>query len=241
MTSGSLNKTGKWQDGGHLRGMEEPMKEILLTRGMKTVVDDEDYERLLPYKWQAVKTWPRTCLIYAGRQRLPSKVGISYLHRELCSPLDPGLVVHHKNGDTLDNRRDNLQIMSIADHSRYHQSVQSYPHPNRSPYKPRGTRTKPHKEELRAAASMLINVSLLLIAQKSTAAEARTPQRYNLAGAGTILGLSRERVRQIATKRAIGRFTPGHWSFTDGDIALMRKLRGRGAIRVPSIFASVPE
>lgn len=34
--------------------------------------------------------------------------------------LDPGLVVHHRNGDKQDNRLDNLEVMSCAEHTALH-------------------------------------------------------------------------------------------------------------------------
>lgn len=34
----------------------------------------------------------------------------------------PGCVVHHRNKNTLDNRQENLEIMSRSDHSRLHQT-----------------------------------------------------------------------------------------------------------------------
>jgi hypothetical protein len=35
-------------------------------------------------------------------------------------PLPEGMIVHHKNGDPRDNRPENLEAMTQADHLRYH-------------------------------------------------------------------------------------------------------------------------
>lgn len=58
------------------------------------------------------------------------KVGIPnvwrYEHRvvaaqKLGRPLRPGEVVHHINGDTLDNRPENLEVMTNQAHAHHHQ------------------------------------------------------------------------------------------------------------------------
>ncbi len=79
------------------------MKEIPLTKGFVALVDDEDFERLSVHRWHMVTA-------YAGRKvRNGDRVGATMMHRELMSP-PPGMVVDHINGDTLDNRKNNLRV-----------------------------------------------------------------------------------------------------------------------------------
>ena len=81
------------------------MKEIELTQGKKSIVDDEDFEILSKFKWYASfnsKTF------YAMR----SFDGTTALmHREILRP-EPGQIVDHKNGNGLDNRKSNLRVCS---------------------------------------------------------------------------------------------------------------------------------
>ena len=82
-------------------------KEIPLTQGKVAIVDDEDYERLKGYSWQYNRKRG-----YA--QRIAEKNGkraAVYLHREIMQP-PPGMQVDHINGDKLDNRRNNLRIVT---------------------------------------------------------------------------------------------------------------------------------
>ncbi len=75
---------------------------IPLTQGLFSIVDDEDYEYLMQWKWQ---TQFNHCGIpYAVRQ------GIR-MHR-LLSGLQKGdgKIVDHRNCNSLDNRRHNLRI-----------------------------------------------------------------------------------------------------------------------------------
>lgn len=83
------------------------MKRITLTRGLTTIVDDEDYEELIKHKWHAVGKRGK---FYATRWVNNENGGTSIsMHRQLTNA-PKGSQGDHINGDCLDNRRDNLRI-----------------------------------------------------------------------------------------------------------------------------------
>ena len=80
---------------------------IPLSRGFETLVSPEDAP-LAKKKWYAgtthpAKTYAMRVEIVDGRKRAV------YLHRLIASA-GPGQIVDHINGNTLDNRRDNLRL-----------------------------------------------------------------------------------------------------------------------------------
>lgn len=81
---------------------------ILLTQGMQTVVDDEDYEVLSQYKWRARKgrndhTW------YVVRTDYSNGKHDIQMHRQIMN--DPyGCHVDHEDGNGLNNCRSNLRV-----------------------------------------------------------------------------------------------------------------------------------
>jgi hypothetical protein len=85
------------------------MKRIALTQGKFALVDDADFKRLSALKWCARKD-SKTDTFYALRH-LPREMGGAsvLMHREIMSPL-PVEKVDHKDGDGLNNQRDNLRI-----------------------------------------------------------------------------------------------------------------------------------
>lgn len=89
------------------------MKEIELTHGYKTIVDDEDYEMLNQYHWCANidKRRPEKC---GSKIRVIGSVeGKTYLmHRYLTGADKTDTEVDHINGNSLDNRRSNLRIVT---------------------------------------------------------------------------------------------------------------------------------
>ena len=83
------------------------MKEIRLTQGVSAIVDDDIYEYLSSWKWQAEKT------NYGYRAFRTQKTGFIkkkkiYMHREILKISDD-LQVDHINHNTLDNRACNLR------------------------------------------------------------------------------------------------------------------------------------
>jgi len=80
-------------------------KIIELTKGFTTVVDDDDYERLIRYSWYAKKNHKK---YYAQRR---SGLNHYQMHDEITPP-PPGLTVDHINGDSLDNQKCNLRFAS---------------------------------------------------------------------------------------------------------------------------------
>ena len=79
------------------------MKEIELHNGMKTIVDDEDYEFLNRFTWTAQRgrtTW--YCITTIDRECVP-------MHR-LITKAPKGLEVDHEDHNGLNNQRSNLRI-----------------------------------------------------------------------------------------------------------------------------------
>lgn len=95
------------------------MKHIPLTQGKLTVVDDEDYEWLMQWKWNARRD--RAGRWYAARA-IPDltkrhKQTAVLMHRVITNA-PPDMWVDHKNHNALDNRRDNLRVCTPAGNSR---------------------------------------------------------------------------------------------------------------------------
>jgi hypothetical protein len=83
------------------------MKTIPLTQGKVAIVDDEDFELLNQWKWNAYKN---NNTFYA-RRRIPGTNKKITMHRQIADA-PAGVLVDHKNGNGLDNQRSNLRKAS---------------------------------------------------------------------------------------------------------------------------------
>jgi hypothetical protein len=81
------------------------MKELITINGYKAIVDDSDYERLVKYRWYYLNTSKHKKYLMANRV----VEGHKFLHRFVLNAPE-GKVVDHIDGNTLDNRKCNLQI-----------------------------------------------------------------------------------------------------------------------------------
>lgn len=90
------------------------MREIELTKGYVALVDDEDYERINCYLWQAMST---RSTAYAVRQLARSTKPL-LMHNAILPPVE-GKEINHKNYDGLDNRKENLEHLSHSENTRH--------------------------------------------------------------------------------------------------------------------------
>lgn len=85
------------------------MKYIKLTKGKFAKVDDSDFEQVNQFRWFYVGDDCRKG--YAERKQANGKYKqkVIRMHRFICDA-PPEFHVDHINGDTLDNRRENLRL-----------------------------------------------------------------------------------------------------------------------------------
>ncbi len=87
-------------------------RRIYLGEGEWTIVEPQDYYWLSRYQWSIIGNGRK---FYAIRNIVvrPRKTKILNLHRAIMDA-PAGLMVDHKNGDSLDNRRANLRLATRA-------------------------------------------------------------------------------------------------------------------------------
>jgi len=91
------------------------MKEIRLTQGYLTLVDDEDFEYLSQWKWYAIRTGRN---MYATRNESSLQKKTIYMHREIIGNIENGFGVDHIDHNSLNNQRSNLRVASRAENLR---------------------------------------------------------------------------------------------------------------------------
>lgn len=83
-------------------------REIILSNGGVTIVDDDCFEWLSQWRWFRSGKAPNA---YAGRtlSKGVNQWTVGYMHRVIAGAMGDE-VVDHANGDPLDNRRANLRV-----------------------------------------------------------------------------------------------------------------------------------
>lgn len=83
------------------------MKQIPLTQGKFAIVDDDDYEKLVQFKWH-IMVATNNHKYAVRRVKINGKQKAILMHREIMKASD-GFDIDHRNGNGLDNRRFNLR------------------------------------------------------------------------------------------------------------------------------------
>lgn len=86
---------------------------IPLTQDKFVIIDAEDYYKIQEYKW-TVSHEKSGCYAVAYIRRGTTKTVIR-MHRLLCPEPCQGMIVDHINGNTLDNRKCNLQACTRSE------------------------------------------------------------------------------------------------------------------------------
>lgn len=89
------------------------MKRIPLTKGKFALVDDEDFEFLMQWKWCCLKADKDHYYAYRTESFGDSKNGV-LMHRFLLNLSDKDIFVDHINGNGLDNRRENIRAVTVS-------------------------------------------------------------------------------------------------------------------------------
>lgn len=94
------------------------MPKVPLAQGQVAIVDDEDFERVSAFEWEA-RWHPGTRTFYAVRKVWVGRkvVQTVALHRWILNAPE-GVLVDHRDGNTLDCRKANLRTATHAQNSR---------------------------------------------------------------------------------------------------------------------------
>jgi len=83
------------------------MKEIELSKGYITLVDDEDFEYLNQWKWLSLVR--NNCSYAIRREKVNGKIKVILMHN-LIMPCRKGVLIDHKDRNSLNNQKLNLRF-----------------------------------------------------------------------------------------------------------------------------------
>jgi hypothetical protein len=90
------------------------MKYIPLTRGSVALVDDEDYDFLMQWKWVESRGYAIRRPYMGKKPNGQSRWGKTIMMHRVINSTPEGLDTDHINRDTLDNRRQNLRSATVS-------------------------------------------------------------------------------------------------------------------------------
>jgi hypothetical protein len=100
------------------------MAELQLSQGQTAIIDDADLPLANQYKWWVQKVNSGSYYAITNYKDENGRRHRLYLHRLLMNP-QPGFVVDHKDGNTLDNRRSNLRVCTHSQNMLAHRRPKS--------------------------------------------------------------------------------------------------------------------
>jgi hypothetical protein len=89
---------------------------ITLTQGKFALVDSADAAAIGCHNWCAVKSGNGKSWYAVRAVRIDGRKALVQMHREILQ-VGPGLMVDHRNGDGLDNRRENIRQATASENS----------------------------------------------------------------------------------------------------------------------------
>ncbi|MHC4387620.1 MAG: AP2/ERF family transcription factor [Planctomycetota bacterium] len=88
-------------------------RRIPLTKGKYAIVDPDDYERLIKYRWCAVRGRDTFYAVRWGSRKRGERRKCYQMHREIIE-VGAGQLCDHIDGNGLDNRKANLRAVTCA-------------------------------------------------------------------------------------------------------------------------------
>lgn len=90
----------------------------MLTQNRIALVDDEDYDRIAELKWHA-HNMHNSGIFYAGHFfKINGKYKYAHMHTFILNRIGIKTIIYHKDGNGLNNQKENLRICSSSDNSK---------------------------------------------------------------------------------------------------------------------------